>query len=375
MRNAPHLGRELVLGAGREAGFDLVGIAGVQPSARMAMFPGWVESGQGGAMEYLARRGEDGHYVRERIQAAWGWARSVLCGGVVYNAKAPRSSEITGDRERGWISRYAWGDDYHEVLRKKLEMWIERLRTTMPPAPEGEQFRAVVDTAPLVERDAAWRAGLGWQGKNTCLIHPEKGSYFFLGSIVTSLELEEEAVLPDRCGSCTRCLEACPTEALTPYHMDASRCLAYMNIELRGRIPDEWRRAMGNNVVGCDICQDVCPWNRRAATTDEAAFQPRPGLLAPKLEDLGALDEAAYRERFRHSAVKRVKFSGLQRNTAIAMGNSGNPKFLPRLQTWMAGDDAELAEHAAWAVREIERGNDTAKANRIADHPGTGGGV
>ncbi|MGH9483330.1 MAG: tRNA epoxyqueuosine(34) reductase QueG, partial [Terriglobales bacterium] len=251
----------------------------------------------------------------------------------------------------GWISRYAWGDDYHAVLRSKLEAWIERLR---PHAGSEARFQLTVDTAPLAEREAAVQAGLGWQGKNTCLIHPRQGSYFFLGSILTSLELEPDSPLPDRCGSCTRCIAACPTQALTPYAMDASRCLAYLNIELRGSIPEEFRQPMGANLLGCDICQDVCPWNRRAATTAAPEFQPRPGLLAPRLAELAAMTEEDYRERFRHSAVKRAKYAGLRRNLALAMGNSGNPAFVPILQSWVAGADPVLAEHAAWALEQLQ---------------------
>ncbi|HVA64926.1 MAG TPA: tRNA epoxyqueuosine(34) reductase QueG [Terriglobales bacterium] len=224
----------------------------------------------------------------------------------------------------------------------------------------GAEFKITVDTAPLVEREAARAAGLGWQGKNTCLIHPGKGSWFFLGSIVTSLDLglelapEDAPALPDRCGSCTRCLEACPTQALTPYAMDARRCIAYLNIELRGAIPEGLRAGMGNNVLGCDLCQDVCPWNRRAAVSVAPEFQPRPGLFAPPLAELAGMSEDDYRERFRHSAVKRAKYAGLRRNVAVAMGNSGNPGFLPILQEWIAGEDAVLAEHAAWAARQLQ---------------------
>lgn len=336
---------------GHELGFDLVGVTSAEPSARLAMFPDWVDAGRAGAMGYLARRDADGRYVRERISAVWPWARSVLCAAVVYNADAPRSTEFAASRERGWISRYAWGEDYHRTLRDKMEAWKQRLAAEA----DGEQFHATVDTAPLVERDVAWRAGLGWQGKNTCLIHPQKGSYLFLGTVVTSIAMAtEEAPVPDRCGSCTRCLDACPTGALTPYKMDATRCLAYLNIELRGTIPEQFREAMGNNVLGCDICQDVCPWNRRAATTAAPEFQPRPGLVAPPLAELGAMNEEGYRERFRHSAVKRAKFAGLQRNIAVAMGNSGNPEFLPQLLIWIEDADAVLAEHARWARARIE---------------------
>ena len=344
--------RDLALAAAREAGFDLCGIAGVAPSARLAAFAPWVESGQAGEMHYLARRGAGGRYLREAVREAWPWAQAVICAAAVYNAPAPRSLDIAHDPARGWISRYAWGDDYHDCLRRRLEQVAQRLRQQAPE----EQFHLTVDTAPLIERAAAEQAGLGWQAKNTCLIHPRLGSYFFLGSIVTSLPLAADDPLPDRCGSCRRCIEACPTQALTPYAMDASRCIAYLNLELRGPVPEDLRASMGNNLIGCDICQDVCPWNRRAPVTDAPEFQPRPGFVAPLLLELAALTEDAYRERFRHSAAKRAKFSGLRRSLALAMGNSGNPAYRATLQRWQADADAVLAEHAAWALAQIEQG-------------------
>ncbi|HET9783949.1 MAG TPA: tRNA epoxyqueuosine(34) reductase QueG [Terriglobales bacterium] len=342
--------RELAQQSGRALGFDRVGVAAAAPSARLAWFGDWLASGAAGKMHYLARRDEQGQLLRADIRTVWPWARSVLCAAVLYNAPLPRSTEVPTDGGKGWISRYAWGDDYHDVLRGKLKAWIEELRRH---AGVAEQFQATVDTAPLIERDAARQAGLGWQGKNTCLIHQELGSYFFLGTVVTSIEMAPDIELPDRCGSCTRCLDACPTDALKAYSMDASRCLAYLNIELRGTIPGEFRAPMGNNVLGCDICQDVCPWNRRAPTTSAPEFQPRLGLLAPDLEELAALSEAEYQATFRRSAVKRAKYAGLRRNIAVAMGNSGNLAHLPRLQQWAADADPVLAEHAAWALRQI----------------------
>ena len=379
-------------------GFDWAGVATAAPPPRLAGVARWLEEGRGGEMRYLERRDEDGHYLREAVTRVWPWARSVLCAAVVYNAAAagtpephagappidgrgpqrgfatrpafaragvgtpephagapppPHDDALKDDARRGWISRYAWGDDYHEVLRARLKAWMERLREY---AGQPAEFHLTVDTAPLVERAAAAAAGLGWQGKNTCLIHPQRGSWFFLGTLVTSLEIAADTPQADRCGSCTRCIDACPTQALTPYEMDARRCLAYLNIELRGSIPEEFRAPMGNNVLGCDICQEVCPWNRHApanTTTDAAEFQPRLGLFAPLLAELAGMDEAAYRERFRHSAVKRAKFAGLQRNVAIAMGNSGEAEFRPQLQAWAAGDDPILAEHAQWALRQL----------------------
>lgn len=350
--------RDFALSLAPELGFDLAGVAGVAPSPHLTGFAAWIAAGHAGDMQYLSRRGPDGRYLREDIRTVWPWARSLLCGGTIYHTAHPRSTEPP-DPTRGWISRYAWGSDYHDTLRERLQAWAERLhafaqsRSPAEPGADPAQFHCVVDTAPLIERDAAARAGLGWQGKNTCLIHPRAGSYFFLGVVLTSLDLSHDTPLPDRCGSCTRCIEACPTQALTPYAMDASRCLAYLNIEQRGSIPEAYRSAMGNNVLGCDICQDVCPWNRRAPASSDPTFQPRSGLVAPSLAELASLTEDDYRQRFRKSAVKRAKYAGLRRNIAVAMGNSGNPVFRQQLQLWTEADDAVLAEHARWALAQL----------------------
>ena len=352
--STPQQLHDRVLAAAAGCGFDWAGVAGVGPAPELAGFAAWMASGRAGEMHYLGRQDAEGRYLREAIGHAWPWARSVLCGAVVYNSLPPEA-EHGGDGSRGWISRYAWGDDYHQVLRQRLECWAERLRET---AGQPVRTALVVDTAPLAERAAAAQAGLGWQGKNTCLIHPQRGSFFFIGAILADLELPPDAPLPDRCGSCTRCIEACPTQALTPYQMDASRCLAYLNIELRGPIPEPLRTPMGDNVLGCDICQEVCPWNRRAPATADAAFQPRPGLLAPLLAELAALTEAEYRQRFRRSAVQRAKFAGLRRNVAIAMGNSGEPGHAAQLADWAESPDAVLAEAAAWALHRLRRESD-----------------
>lgn len=352
--------RTFALEEAERQGFDVAGVAPVEASPRLAGFGEWIASGRAGTMDYLARRNELGRYLREEVTAAWPWARSVLCAALVYNTLTA-GDEPPPDGERGWISRYAWGTDYHRVLGQRLEAWRDRVAAH---APADAQFKLTVDTAPLVEREAARQAGLGWQAKNTCLIHPRLGSWFFLGCMVTSLDLAAAPEpLPDRCGSCTRCIEACPTQALEPYHMDATRCLAYLNIELRGSIPEPFRAAMGNNILGCDICQQVCPWNQprpdadgmalRAPLSPLAEFQPRPGLLAPQLAALAALTELAYQEKFRHSAVKRAKWQGLRRNIAIAMGNSGNREFISILKGWECDADPVLSEHARWALSQL----------------------
>ncbi|HWG36851.1 MAG TPA: tRNA epoxyqueuosine(34) reductase QueG [Terriglobales bacterium] len=366
------LSKDWVLAAAAESGLALAGVAGVEPSATLAAFPEWIASGRAGEMGYLAKTGDTGRYLRSAVQEAWPWARSVLCAGVNYDAGRQRSNAFAGDNERGWISSYAWGADYHEVLRSRLDAWVQRIRGFEGAA--DAQFHLTVDTAPLVEREAARQGGIGWQGKNTCIIHPHRGSFLFLGCVVTSLVVAQDNPLPDRCGTCRRCIEACPTQALEPYKMDASRCLAYLNIELRGAVPEPFRAAMGNNLVGCDICQEVCPWNGRAPSANDPAFEPQPGMFAPLLAELAALTEAEYRAQFRHSAVRRIKYAGMKRNLAIAMGNSGNPEFIPVLQGWMTDPDAMVAEHATWGIKRLAGGEDSDSHCTSGDHCGHAGG-
>jgi epoxyqueuosine reductase len=299
-------------------------------------------------------------------------ACSVIVCALNYNTPLPSSTEARQPPEantgpRGWISRYAWGDDYHHVLGEKLEALVKRLRAEFP---EHFEARAYVDTGPIVERVAAKYAGLGWLAKNTCLINEELGSWLFLGVIVTTLELAPsldaaEMPAPDLCGNCTLCIDACPTGAIVePYVLDARRCISYLTIELRGAIPSELREPIGRHVFGCDICQDVCPWNRRAPETPLPNFQPRRSeersLFSPELEWLISLSEEEFRSVFRRSPVKRAKWRGLARNACIAIGNSGlranEPRYAEicaRLSEFAASADAILAEHAQWALGRL----------------------
>ena len=241
-------------------------------------------------------------------------ARTVICVAKLYNTPHPYSSAFT-KAERAWISRYAWGDDYHDILRQDLEKLAALLG-------DNHEHRVCVDTAPILERSWARAAGLGWIGKNTCLINQEIGSWVFLGELLTSLEIEPDptnAPPPDRCGTCTRCIDACPTAALTPYELDATKCISYFTIELRGPIPNEFQAGIGNHVFGCDICQEVCPWNREAPVTNDPAFAPR--HLAPPLEQMAALTEQEFREMFKGTPVTRARYEGFQRNVAIALTN------------------------------------------------------
>ncbi len=330
----------------RALGFHLAGITAVpeldasEEFPELAAFPQWVAEGRVGAMEYLQRKDAAGRYLRSSLRIPFPWARSVIVCAVNYNTPQPYSRQ-TAPEDTGWIARYAWSGqpqetmeaensdapilqptDYHLVIRERLEQLSSKLQATL-----GDfTSRCFVDTGPLVERIYAKYAGLGWQGKNTCLIHDKLGSWFFLGVIVTSLDLSPEdqpKPMPDRCGSCTRCLDACPTQCLEPYRMDASRCIAYLTIEKRGEIAEELQAAIGRNVFGCDICQEVCPWNRRAPVTDWPELTARPELVNPALEWLEGLGASEYRELFRASPLSRTKHEGLQRNVAIALRNLG----------------------------------------------------
>ena len=337
-----------------DAGFDAAGIAAAGRVPELAYFPRWIADGRGGEMRYLEARTETGELKRASLQAVAPWARSVVVCAINYNTAQPKSTEgAPGDDATscGWISRYAWSqEDYHDSVLRRLRLLETKLREIEPAC----ATRCYVDTGPLVERVWAKYAGVGWIGKNTCILNQRLGSWLFLGVIVTSLELEPDLPAADRCGSCTRCLDACPTDAfLAPYQMDASRCIAYLTIEKRGSIPEEFRAGIGRNVFGCDICQDVCPWNRRAPASAAPEFQPREGLVNPALEWLAGLGEEEFRKAFRNSPVKRAKRGGVRRNVAIAMGNSGDPQFRPALEELEEDPDEAVSEAARWALQRL----------------------
>ncbi len=408
----------------RQIGFDLVGVAPLAAWKDLNFSRQWVEKGYGGEMRYLKNpKRDDPRKVLPSV-------KSVVCVGVIYNTPLPYSTEAARGRPpdatdaanewqdeggaRGWISRYAWGEDYHDVMRGKLEQLRGAIKTLAP----GAETRVYVDTGPIIERAFSRFSGIGWMGKNTCLINQAKGSWFFLGVLLTSLELDPDLPAPDRCGSCTRCLEACPTGALVePYVMDASRCIAYFTIELKGSIPAEFRPALGANVFGCDICQDVCPWNspQRVGVTEAPEFKPmqvepagaggsgqqgsptgeevtpghfetrnpkleiRPSrsssefpvssldfhvsgpapsktfsLYNPPLEALASLSEQDFRRAFSSSPLKRAKYRGWLRNLCVAMGNSGDPRFVPWLEQACQHPYPVIREHAEWALARLQ---------------------
>jgi epoxyqueuosine reductase len=354
---------DLVKRAARHAGFELAGIAPVRDFEELAYFPQWLADGHAGDMKYLSARDDSGKLKRESLQTAAPWARSVIVCAINYNSAQPYSTQVD-DRDRGWISRYAWSrEDYHESVVRKLRSVEDRLTVAVAALQDAStnaggtpalQTRCYVDTGPIIERVYAKYAGVGWIGKNTCVLNQKLGSWLFLGVILTSLELTSDLPAPDRCGTCTRCLDACPTEAfLGPYQLDANKCISYLTIEKRGLIPEELREGMGRHVFGCDICQDVCPWNRKAPVTEALEFQPRPNLVNPPLPWLAEMRAEEFREVFRGSPVRRTKLGGVRRNAAIAMGNSADRDFVPTLDKLRNDEDPVVAESAAWALRRL----------------------
>lgn len=356
-----------------EAGFDTAGVApvfGAQSELGQLdaeRFADWVDAGRAGEMEYLKRRNEQGVLLRSGVEVAMPWARSVIVCAVNYNRKGPLSIE-PAEKGTGWIARYAWSgrnvegadggelipSDYHDEMLGRLRQVEAALHERYTC-----DTKCYVDTGPLVERSAAAKAGVGWIGKNACVIHQSLGSWLLLGVIVTSLEVAEGKSLDiaaDRCGSCTRCIDACPTNALVgPREMDASRCIAYLTIEKKGTIAEEFHEAMGRQVFGCDICQDVCPWNRRAPVAVKEGMLTRPEMVNPALEWLAGMDAAEFRRWFKGSPLERTRKKRLHRNVAIAMGNSGEERFVPQLEEWREGEDEVLAESARWALERIRK--------------------
>lgn len=337
----------------RECGFELAGIAAVGPAPEARYYAQWIAGGMAGEMRYLTDRRAG---LRDDARHLLPSARSILCVGKLYNGPQPYSTQFAGE-DLAWISRYAWGEDYHQVLRRGLAGVVDGLRAASPAPFE---WKICVDTAPLLERAYARHAGLGWIAKNTCLINQAMGSWFFLGELLLSLDLEPDQPPPDRCGSCTLCIEACPTQAIVPtglvegpaWALDSRLCISYFTIELRGTAPEEARPAIGRHVFGCDICQDVCPWNRRAPTTGEPAFAA--AHFAPPLEKLAALSEEEFREMFRGSPIPRARYAGFLRNVAIAMGNAREEKFRAPLEKLAARAEAVVSESARWGLRQLD---------------------
>ncbi len=349
----------------RELGFDLCGIAPAESFPELGFLREWLDRGYAGEMAYLERSADRRADVRQVVPGA----RTVIVTGTLYNTDRPYSTTLGSDpnhhggltpagQQRGLtpdtalIARYAWGDDYHDVLKARLDALLAWMRTV---SSEPFDARAYVDTGPVQERVFAQYAGLGWIGKNTCLINRELGSWLFLSEIICTLGLDVDTEGLEQCGSCTRCLEACPTGALVEAGvLDSTRCLSYLTIELRTGIPEEQRPSLGAHVYGCDICQEVCPYNQAPPRSGDAAWQPRPALDLPRLVDLWRRPDSELRRAVKGSAMTRAKLTGLRRNLAVAIGNSGDAEAIAALAEDTAdrpsAEDEMVLEHIRWAV-------------------------
>ncbi|MGH7884480.1 MAG: tRNA epoxyqueuosine(34) reductase QueG [Thermodesulfobacteriota bacterium] len=330
-----------------ELGFDLVGISPPDPYPDNQYYREWVEKGFAGEMNYLKQnisKREDPNNVLSNI-------KSLITCAINYNTNRPYSIEVDKTK-KGWVARYAWGEDYHNVLEpmlRKLKNYIETLLE------EKINTKAYVDTGPILEKVFAKNSGIGWIGKNTCLINQKIGSWLFLGEILTDVELEFDGKAADRCGTCTKCIDACPTGAITePYVLDSRNCISYLTIELKGKIPESMREGIENNIFGCDICQDVCPWNRNAPISELLDFQPRDKIYNPDLKNLLNLDGEDFRTLFKNSPIKRSKRKGFLRNVLVAAANSKESCFSFEISKLLNDEEPLVRAHAVWALWKIE---------------------
>src|SRR6266403_1501751 len=327
----------------RQIGFDSCRIAACTVPAHATEFREWLREGAHGEMNYM-ERGEEKRCDPQQVLPG-GRSIVVLALNYFQGEQVPRRSKTDA---RGKIARYAWGDDYHEVIEAKLDKVDRFLRGF------GGRQKCYVDTGPILERDHAAQAGIGWHGKNTMLIDEQLGTWFFLAEILTTLDLPPDAPVPDRCGTCERCIKACPTGAITaPHRLDARRCISYLTIELKGSIPLEFRPLIGDRIFGCDDCLDVCPWNRFAQVSHETAFSARASTTGMSLREYLGLTDKEFRALFRNSPIKRIKRRGFLRNVSVALGNAGDVSDLPALKRAAADPEPLIAEHAAWAIKQI----------------------
>ena len=345
MSDAKSLRVELLQLAG-ELGFDACRVARCDPPRHAEEFSAWLREGAAGEMAWMQRS----ERKRRAPQEVLPGARSVIVFAVNYwQGEEMRRSQTTATKF-GRIARYAWGDDYHEVIEQKLKRIDAFLRR------HGGTQKCYVDTGPVLERDYAAEAGIGWHGKSTMLINEQLGTWFFLAEVFTTLELAPDPPQRDRCGTCTRCITACPTGAITHAHrLDARRCISYLTIELKGSIPLELRPLIGDRIYGCDDCLEACPWNRFARSSNEIAFAARPAAAQMQLRDFLQLDESGFRTLFRNSPIKRIKRRGFLRNVCVALGNVGTETDLPFLERAKNDSEPLIAEHAIWAIEQIIR--------------------
>lgn len=360
----PRFSVEAAREAGERCGLTSCGVASCAPSGHGAYLDAWLARGAHGAMEWMERTAE----IRKHLTKKWDWARSALVGTVSY-LTPPRERDNLGGIARH-LSRYARGpSDYHQVLERRLLEWGDAVETLL-----GRPYRrvALVDTSAVLERELAVRAGLGWMGKNTCLIGPRGDSWRFLGVLLTDLDLPETGPpAAERCGTCTACLDACPTGAITePWFVDARACISYLTIELRGPIPRRYKEAMGDWLFGCDVCQEVCPWNRKASQAADPEFAPEPAHETLALADLAVMDDAAFRQRFRGLPLSRPKRAGMVRNALIVGSNVGDPEVVEVARSLADDPDEGIWDAARWV---LERAGREARANPSADADNMGG--
>ena len=328
-------------------GFELVGITPAEESQTIRLYEKWLENGYAGKMGYLEKHLRLKRDPRNCLPEA----KSIISLAINYYTLNPAQA-LAEDPARGQISRYAWGDDYHEIIRAKLRKLTEFIDAA---ARKKLQQKIYVDTGPIIEREYAEKAGIGWIGKNTNFINWQSGSWYFLAEILVGVELEYDWGSPrGSCGSCTLCIDACPTDAIVaPNVLDSRLCISYLTIELKDSIPHELRPQMGNLIFGCDICQEVCPWNSKATPSTEPGFYPSEENIAPKLLSLMNMTQAEFSKRFKNSPIKRAKRRGFLRNVAVALGNWGNRRAVPALKRALNDDEALVREHAAWALGKI----------------------
>lgn len=341
----------------RDLGFDSCRVAACSPPAHVEEFGEWLDEGAQGEMVYMAR-GEDKRSDPNKVLPG---AKSIIVLALNYFQGDGNAGETpaTTEEARGWIARYAWGDDYHEVIEAKLKKIDDFLREF------GGEQKCYVDTGPVLERDYAATAGIGWHGKSTMLINEKLGTWFFLAEVLTTLELQADEPARDHCGTCERCIKACPTGAITaPHKLDARRCISYLTIELKSSIPLELRPLIGDRIFGCDDCLDACPWNRFAKVSRETAFAARRSTTEFLLRDYLALNETEFRNLFRNSPIKRIKRRGFLRNVCVALGNVGTTDDLPALERAALDPEPLIAEHACWAIEQIQERSFSSATNR-----------
>ena len=332
---------------GYKIGFDLVGIAPVADYPESQFYKKWLSKGFEATMSYMSKNPERRVDVRNIMPNA----RSVISCAVNYNSDYPYSISQKNTK-KAWIARYAWGDDYHKVINVKLNKLKSFIEENIS---DDINSRVYVDTGPVLERMYGKYSGIGWVGKNTCIINQDIGSWLFLGEIITNLELEYDSHVSDRCGTCTKCIDECPTDAIRkPYVLDSSKCISYLTIENKGEIPEEYREAMENNVFGCDICQDVCPWNSKANAATSDSFLPREGLYQPDLGYLLDLEQEEFSKIFKNSPIKRAKRRGLIRNVLVAVGNTESSKYADLVHRFLKDNDPLIRRHAVWALWKIQ---------------------